>query len=95
MKAKHLGILAASAISLLATNAQASVKTTKDKDGVRWYCQNNQCKGNSKCGGAGNKNGCAGRNTCKGKGWLDASSKESCEADAKGKWLKVPTKEKS
>lgn len=89
MNAKKLSFLAASVISLAATGAQAGVKVTKDKSGNKWYCQNNQCKGNSACGGAGNKNGCSGQNTCKGKGWLDVSNKKDCEAEGKGKWVKL------
>ena len=89
MNAKAMGILAASAMSMLAANARAEIKVTTDKSGERYYCQNNKCAGNSQCGGAGNQNGCAGQNTCKGKGWLDASDKASCEAQGKGKWVKL------
>lgn len=86
MNSKKLGLLAASAASLLASAAFAGEpKTTTGKDGKTYICQNAQCKGKSECAGNGNA-GCGGQNSCKGKGWVTAASKEECEAGGKGKW---------
>ena len=77
VNAAVMGIMAASAASLLVTTS-VKAADTKDAKAATGMCSGvNACKGKGECGGKGHS--CAGHNECKGKGWLKMTEAE-CKA---------------